>query len=174
MLRQIARRCFELLTDFTDNFTPQGNKQALNNARSAVVVPRQQKAFVDSRLASITPDCSETTESAQQIFCFFVIQPSLFLWGFLNCYNLIMSSEFRQKVYEVVKAIPRGQTMSYGEVTAFAGKPGDARAVGNVLNKNHDPNVPCHRVIKSDGSLGGYNGGAAKKEKLLREEGAIK
>lgn len=64
MLRQFARKGFELLTDFTYNFTPLGNNQALNNARSAVEKPRQQKAFVDSRLASIKPDRSETTESA--------------------------------------------------------------------------------------------------------------
>ncbi len=61
--------------------------------------------------------------------------------------------------------------MSYGEVAHRAGSPGAARAVGNIMRKNHDPRVPCHRVIKSDGSLGGYNHGVAAKIKALRAEG---
>ena len=81
---------------------------------------------------------------------------------------------FREKVLEVVRKIPRGQTLSYQEVAKRAGHALAARAVGAIMRANHDPSVPCHRVIKSDGTLGGYNGGRQKKIALLKKEGAIK
>lgn len=82
-------------------------------------------------------------------------------------------NNFADDVYEVVRQIPRGQTMSYGEVAAAAGYPGAARAVGTLMAKNHDPSVPCHRVIRADGSLGAYNrGGPDEKRRLLIKEGA--
>lgn len=62
---------------------------------------------------------------------------------------------FKEKVLEVVVAIPAGQTLSYKEVAERAGSPRAYRAVGNILNKNYDPRIPCHRVIRSNGSLGG-------------------
>lgn len=60
--------------------------------------------------------------------------------------------------------------MTYKEVAFLAGHPGAYRAVGNILSKNHDPNIPCHRVIRSDGQLGGYNGGEEQKKRLLELE----
>ncbi len=82
-----------------------------------------------------------------------------------------MINDFTQKVLKVVGKIPRGKVMSYGEVAAAAGSPGAARAVGNIMMNNEDPKIPCHRVIKSDGSLGGYNGLQGTKHKLLLKEG---
>jgi O-6-methylguanine DNA methyltransferase len=82
-------------------------------------------------------------------------------------------TKFEKKVYNLVKSIGLGQTMTYIEVARAIRSPGAARAVGNALNKNHDKNIPCHRVIRSDGRAGGYNLGLKLKEKLLREEGAI-
>lgn len=82
-------------------------------------------------------------------------------------------TKFQEKVYNIVKCIKYGQTMTYAEVAMLAGSPRAYRAVGNVLNKNHDPSVPCHRVVMGDGKAGGYNRGAKLKEKLLKEEGAI-
>lgn len=70
---------------------------------------------------------------------------------------------FAQKVYDIVKKIPAGQTLSYQQVATLAGSPKAYRAVGNILNKNHDPLIPCHRVIRSNGSPGGYNRGEDKK-----------
>ena len=81
-----------------------------------------------------------------------------------------MITTFTQAVYEVVKKIPKGKTMTYAEVARKAGRPQAYRAVGNILNKNHDPAIPCHRVIRSDGSLGGYNRGAAAKRRILESE----
>jgi O-6-methylguanine DNA methyltransferase len=82
---------------------------------------------------------------------------------------------FKEKVLEVVSKIPRGKTMSYAEVARAAGSPKAYRAVGNIMHNNPDPaHVPCHRVIKSDGSIGGFASGTAKKIALLRKEGVIK
>lgn len=77
---------------------------------------------------------------------------------------------FKQKVYEVVKKIPRGETLTYKEVAALAGKPNAYRAVGTILSKNFDPAIPCHRVVRSDGKLGEYNRGAERKAEILQEE----
>ena len=79
---------------------------------------------------------------------------------------------FREQVFAVVQHIPRGKTLSYGEVARRAGNPKAARAVGAVLKTNYNPHIPCHRVIRADGSLGGYNrGGAKQKRKRLLREG---
>ena len=78
---------------------------------------------------------------------------------------------FSDRVREIVRNIPKGETRSYGEVAAAAGSPGAARAVGMIMKNNYDPTVPCHRVIRSDGKLGGYNrGGIEVKEKILHDE----
>jgi len=82
-------------------------------------------------------------------------------------------TKFEQKVYDVVKTIPRGETRTYAWIAEQIGSPKAVRAVGNALHKNpFAPQVPCHRVIRSDGSLGGYVHGAEKKRKMLEEEGA--
>jgi O-6-methylguanine DNA methyltransferase len=84
-------------------------------------------------------------------------------------------SKFAEKVYAVVARIPKGKTLTYGQVAKKAGKPGAARAVGSLMAKNYRPNVPCHRVIRSDGRIGNYNrGGQSRKTELLREEGFLK
>lgn len=80
---------------------------------------------------------------------------------------------FSQKVWEVVCAIPKGQVLTYAEVAKRAGFLGAARAVGTLMKKNFDATRPCHRVIRSDGALGQYNRGAAKKERILRAEGVM-
>ncbi|HEY4497276.1 MAG TPA: MGMT family protein [Candidatus Paceibacterota bacterium] len=78
---------------------------------------------------------------------------------------------FRERVFRVVSKIPRGLTLTYKEVARRASKPRAYRAVGNILNKNDNPKIPCHRVVKSDGSLGGYNRGVRKKRQYLFNEG---
>jgi O-6-methylguanine DNA methyltransferase len=78
---------------------------------------------------------------------------------------------FTGRVYAVVKAIPAGETLSYKEVAIRAGNPGAARAVARLMSTNYNPEIPCHRVIKSDGTLGGYNrGGILKKQEILTAE----
>jgi O-6-methylguanine DNA methyltransferase len=78
---------------------------------------------------------------------------------------------FEQKVFNVVKKIPRGKVLAYKQVAQKLGNTRLARAVGNVLNKNRDKIVPCHRVVKSDSSVGGYTQGTAEKIKKLKSEG---
>ena len=84
--------------------------------------------------------------------------------------KLNFKSDFKKMVFEAVKKIPKGKTATYKEVAVLAGKPRAWRAVGNILNKNFNPEIPCHRVIRSDGKSGGYNCGAMKKKFLLRIE----
>jgi len=71
----------------------------------------------------------------------------------------------------VVKKIPEGKVLTYKIVAKLAGSPLAWRVVGNILNKNRDPKIPCHRVIKSNGEIGGYNQGIKKKIALLGKEG---
>jgi methylated-DNA-[protein]-cysteine S-methyltransferase len=88
-------------------------------------------------------------------------------------YNLFMIT-FKEMVLKIVKDIPRGKTMTYKQVALLAGSPGAARAVGSIMSSNFRRDVPCHRVIRSDGVLGDYNrGGTSEKRMLLRKEGAI-
>ena len=78
---------------------------------------------------------------------------------------------FTEKVYEVVGKIPRGKVLTYKEVAKLAGNKKASRAVGNILNKNYNPKIPCHRVLRSDGKIGGYNRGVEKKKEILKSEG---
>ncbi|PIP86735.1 6-O-methylguanine DNA methyltransferase [Candidatus Campbellbacteria bacterium CG11_big_fil_rev_8_21_14_0_20_44_21] len=80
---------------------------------------------------------------------------------------------FSERVLKTVKGIKKGQTLSYKEVAIRAGSPGASRAVGNLMKKNLDKSVPCHRVIRSDGKLGGYNGLKGEKAGLLKKEGVV-
>lgn len=79
---------------------------------------------------------------------------------------------FSEKVYAVVAKIPRGRTLTYKEVARRAGRPRAYRAVGNILNKNRNQRVPCHRVVRSDGDPGGFAHGRKKKIIMLKREGA--
>ena len=81
---------------------------------------------------------------------------------------------FKEKIYAVTKTIPKGSVMTYKEVARRVGRPMAFRAVGNLLGKNVDKNVPCHRVIRSDGKIGGYRDGSAFKIKRLQDEGYLK
>lgn len=88
----------------------------------------------------------------------------------MSDYRLLPMTSFQRKVLAIVQNIPAGETMTYGEVAAAAGKPGAARAVGNIMSRNWDPGIPCHRVVRSDGKLGGYNRGVDRKARLLQAE----
>jgi methylated-DNA-[protein]-cysteine S-methyltransferase len=95
-----------------------------------------------------------------------VLEPSIDLLDSSVC------SAFQWRVLMAEKAIPRGQVRSYGQVAAAAGNPKAARAAGNALATNPFPLlIPCHRAVRADGSLGGYQGGPAMKRALLEIEG---
>ena len=85
----------------------------------------------------------------------------------------LKGTKFQIKVWNYLKKIPKGETRTYLQVAKAIGKPKAYRAVANAVGKNpYPPKIPCHRVIRSDGSLGGYSGkgGIKTKLKLLRSE----
>lgn len=83
-------------------------------------------------------------------------------------------NQFTQKVLDIVRHIPKGKTMTYKQVAEKAESPNAARAVGSIMKNNYLPDVPCHRVIRSDGKIGDYNrGGKDQKIALLKKEGAL-
>ncbi len=84
-------------------------------------------------------------------------------------------TSFTTRVLTVVARIPRGKTLTYKEVARRAGNPRAYRAVGTILNRYDSKKikVPCHRVVRSDGMIGGYRWGSRKKISLLRKEKAI-
>ena len=87
-----------------------------------------------------------------------------------------MATEFQKSVWDEIDKIPYGRTKSYKEIAIILGKPRAARAVANACGKNPTPITrPCHRVICSNGEIGGYSapGGAKMKIKLLNREGAV-
>jgi len=85
----------------------------------------------------------------------------------------VAGTAFQQSVWAALRAIPPGETRSYGEIAAAVGRPGAVRAAGTACGDNSLAIlIPCHRVLRGDGSLGGYAYGVARKEKLLAKEGA--
>lgn len=80
-----------------------------------------------------------------------------------------MPTQFQQKVYREVRKIKRGKIKSYGEIAKILKT--SARAVGQALKRNRIKKVPCHRIICSNGKLGGYNRGVRLKAKILKQEG---
>ena len=86
----------------------------------------------------------------------------------------LVGTKFQLKVWAYLSKIPRGKVKTYSQVAKAIGKPLAVRAVANAIGKNpYAPKIPCHRVIRSDGSLGGYSGkgGVKTKRFLLKKEG---
>ena len=86
----------------------------------------------------------------------------------------LVGTKFQLKVWSYLRKIPRGRVKTYSQVAKAIGKPLAVRAVANAIGKNpYAPKIPCHRVIRSDGSLGGYSGkgGVKTKRFLLKKEG---
>ncbi len=88
--------------------------------------------------------------------------------------DFLTGTPFQKEVWRALREIPYGETRSYGQIAARIGRPKAARAVGRACGKNPVALVvPCHRVIASDGSLGGFSSGLAIKKALLEREGAF-
>ncbi|MDC1093182.1 MGMT family protein [Pelagibacteraceae bacterium] len=86
----------------------------------------------------------------------------------------LVGTTFQLTVWNYLRQIPKGTVKTYSQIANDIGKPLAARAVANAIGKNpHPPKIPCHRVIRSDGSLGGYSGkgGIKTKKLLLKREG---
>lgn len=87
---------------------------------------------------------------------------------------MIMGTLFQNRVWNELKKIPKGEIRTYKQIAIAIGRPNSARAVANACGKNPRPiEIPCHRVVRSDGHLGGYSakGGIIAKRKLLLKEG---
>lgn len=83
-----------------------------------------------------------------------------------------MATIFQKAVWEATRRVPKGKVTTYAAIAKLIGRPRAVRAVGNALNKNpYAPQVPCHRVVKSDGGLGGFAGGVKNKKQILEKEG---
>lgn len=87
---------------------------------------------------------------------------------------------FTEKVLDIVRRIPVGKVMTYKQVATKAGSPNASRAVGNLMRKNYNPDIPCHRLVPANARLmgknlyvGQYNRGVENKIKLLKKEGVI-
>jgi methylated-DNA-[protein]-cysteine S-methyltransferase len=80
-------------------------------------------------------------------------------------------ASFSELVWQATRRIPKGKVATYSVIAKLIKRPKAVRAVGNALNKNpYAPAVPCHRVVRSDGSVGGFASGSGNKIKLLRSE----
>ena len=91
-----------------------------------------------------------------------------------SCIMILKGTKFQVKVWKYLKTIPKGEVRTYLQVAKAINKPKAVRAVANAVGKNpYAPRIPCHRVIRKDGSLGGYSGagGIKTKKKLLKSEG---
>ena len=89
---------------------------------------------------------------------------------------VLKGTKFQIKVWKYLSTIPKGKLRTYSQVAKAINKPKSVRAVANAVGKNpYAPKIPCHRVIRSDGSLGGYSGkgGINTKRKLLKSEGIL-
>ena len=89
---------------------------------------------------------------------------------------ILKGTKFQLKVWKYLKTIPKGRVKTYKQVALAINMPKASRAVANACAKNpYAPKIPCHRVIRSDGSIGGYSGkgGIKTKKKLLKKEGII-
>ena len=85
--------------------------------------------------------------------------------------DIFRKMNFNEKVWNACARVPRGKVTTYGAIAKALGTKAH-RAVGNALHANpYAPRVPCHRVVKSDGSVGGFGGGVRKKIRMLKKEG---
>jgi methylated-DNA-[protein]-cysteine S-methyltransferase len=132
----------------------------------ATVASRLRESFPDSRRGS----CPAVDRHAERIRRFLEGEPVDFS---LDDIALDRCSAFQQSVLRAEWRIPRGRTATYAEIARRIGRPGAARAVGSALARNPFPIfIPCHRAVRSDGTIGGYQGGAAMKRALLALEGS--
>jgi methylated-DNA-[protein]-cysteine S-methyltransferase len=138
-----------------------------------VVIPKPDRP-VDIQVRKFYPEaeagsCAGIDKIARDIRAFLEGEDVRFS---LDAADLSSCPPFQRAVLRAEHGVPRGKVTTYGRLAAHLGRPGAARAVGNALAHNPVPIiVPCHRAIRSDGHLGGFQGGVAMKRALLRHEG---
>ncbi len=152
--------------------TPLGRLTAAATGRGVVTLSFEDPAVVGGRLTSrLSPRIRERPDRLAQLRR----ELDEYFTGRRRRFDvpvdLRLVGGFGQAVLQAAAAIPYGQVITYAEVAAAAGRPAAARAAGNALARNPIPIVvPCHRVVRSGGAVGGYAGGQEAKERLLRLE----
>jgi O-6-methylguanine DNA methyltransferase len=154
-----------------------GVLQAAFDATGAVIylgfTGHEERAALLAKIARLgpmlDPDSTSLARLQDQLNAYAAGSRSAFQVSFR-----LHGSPFEQRVWRVLQEIPYGETRSYGQLAAALGDPNLSRAVGRANGANPvSILVPCHRVIGADGTLTGYAGGLAMKERLLRLEGAL-
>ncbi len=145
------------------------------SAVARILAPRPGLTAAD-RVREVDPEARPGTNAAMDAFarrlCRALAGEAAGLS--LDALDLASCAPFARRVLERTFAIPRGAAATYGGLARACGHPGAARAVGAVMAGNPFPLcVPCHRVVRSDGSLGGFGGGLAMKRALLESEGVL-
>lgn len=129
-----------------------------------------------AELAHRHPNARFTQDPADPVLAAAGAQLEEYAQGRRHAFELPVRLEgtvFQRRVWTELAKIPFGQTRSYGDIAAAIGRPGASRAVGQANHQNPvAPMIPCHRVITSTGTLGGYGGGMDLKRALLEHEGA--
>jgi methylated-DNA-[protein]-cysteine S-methyltransferase len=139
----------------------------------SVTLPQPTEAMALHRLRDRWPEArpaaeGESAEIGDRLRRYFAGQTVSFDEVLLD---MSQATSFQQRVWEVTRAIPRGQTRTYGEIARQVGSPRAARAVGQAMANNPWPViVPCHRVLGSDGRLTGFGGGLEMKRRMLEIE----
>lgn len=135
-----------------------------------------RKSAVLRRIKALWPDATESRDALPS----FRKQITAYFTGVRTRFSVALDvssmSPFRQAVLQACRRIPYGRIASYADLARAAGSPGAARAVGSTMANNPAPLViPCHRVLRSDGSVGGFSSpqGVKQKMRLLRLEGAL-
>jgi len=141
-----------------------------SHAVQRIFLPMSSKRILLERLCSI-PGSIERPE----LFDAAVLQITEYLAGLRSIFDFPVlnpkTTKFEMKVYQATGSIPYGQTQAYGQIAQNIGCPRGSRAVGQALAKNPLPLViPCHRVVLSDGNIGGFGGGSSLKRLLLTLE----
>ena len=139
--------------------------------------PKVRKIFLPGDRRPDTPGVTQATPDEVQVIHHLAAGIQAFLRGTdvafdTGILDLDLCTRFQRSVLLAEYGIPRGYVSTYGRIARYIGIPSGARAVGNALARNPFPIViPCHRALRSDGSLGGFQGGREMKERLLRMEG---
>lgn len=153
------------------------------NHRLVAIWRREAKEIIDladfssnaKPSRSFEPTKQATSDGSDHLIYQAISELSAYFAGTLQQFTiplLLKGTPFQQKVWRTLITIPYGKVASYREVAEMINRPGAARAVGSANGKNPLPIIiPCHRVIASDGSLGGYSGGLMTKIALLEQEG---
>jgi len=122
------------------------------------------------RAVAVPGDDAAARQLARELAAYFAGTPG----GFRTELDLSSGTDFQRRVWTALRKVPFGRTVSYGELSRRAGAPRAARAVGQAVGANPIPIIiPCHRVIRSSGALGGFSAGLEIKRWLLQHEGCL-